>query len=462
MQSGLPDAEFVTDLDLVGDIWTDRPNFPAAVAWELDAKYTGEKRSARMRRVRRAMERAGCTIHLMTALDDIAWMYNIRGNDIDYNPVAMAYTLLTENSAVLYIAETAADFVLRSALEEDGVIIRNYVDIYEDITKISAGEVLLLDKSAVNTKLVKSIPHGVRTVSKTNPAALMKCVKTRTEQENERQAHIKDGIAVTRLIYWLKNTRSGGLTEFDVAGKLEQLRRQGDDYIGQSFAPIIASGAHGAIVHYEADENTNAVIEDDTFLLMDTGGHYLQGTTDITRTIATGRLTESQKIHYTSVLKGNLNITDAYFKAGVSGNNLDYLAREPLWEYGLDYNHGTGHGVGYLLNVHEGPNAIRLKRAGTPFVPGMITSNEPGVYLEGQYGIRLENLILCVHAEIEGFLKFETLTMVPFDRDAIIPGLLTPKQRKVLNDYHKKVYQTISPYLAPQEREWLAKATAEI
>ena len=287
---------------------------------------------------------------------------------------------------------------------------------------------------------------------------------------NERFAHILDGVAVTKLIYWMKQLQKSGtlksVTELDVCEKLEEFRNMGEGYMQQSFAPIVATGAHGAIVHYAPTEESNALLEDNTFVLMDTGAQYLYGTTDITRTVALGELTQEQKIHYTAVLKGNLNLANAKFKYGCTGVNLDYLARKPLWEIGMDFNHGTGHGVGYLLNVHEGPNGIRLKEAdgtvGTVFREGMITSDEPGLYLEGRYGIRIENLMLCLKdkkTEFGQFMKFETLTLVPHERSAILTEMMTKEEIDLLNCYHATVYEKIASYLTVPEREWLKEQT---
>ncbi|MDE6566866.1 MAG: M24 family metallopeptidase, partial [Lachnospiraceae bacterium] len=308
-----------------------------------------------------------------------------------------------------------------------------------------------------------------------NPTGLAKAIKNETERERERQAHIWDGVAVTKLLYWLKQQQesqllaNGEITEREVAKRLEAYRQEWQDYLGPSFAPIIAAGEHGAIVHYEPTEETDAPLCMNTLVLMDTGGHYLQGTTDITRTLALGEVPREQKEHYTAVLCGNLRLGNAYFKHGYSGTHLDYLAREPLWRLGLDFNHGTGHGVGYLLSVHEGPQGIRQKepggRVGTVLEEGMVLSNEPGVYLSGEYGIRLENLMLCVQDRQTSwgdFMRFETLTMVPFDRDAILPECMGEEELRWLNEYHSEVYDKISPYLDQQEAEWLAEVTAPL
>lgn len=466
---------YQTQMDLVGELWQDRPALSAEPIWLLADNYSGRSRQAKLQDVRRAMEQNSVDMYLLTSLDDIAWLYNFRGNDIAYNPVALAYTLLTKSQAVLYIASEAVDQETADALWQDGIELRPYMQIYEDLEHLVIEERIWIDPRYVNVALASRIPQGVQIFCKPNPTEFAKAIKNDVEMENERQAHIQDGVAVTKLICWLKKQqeteafRRGEITELVVADKMEEYRRQRPDYVEQSFAPIIATGAHGAIVHYEPTEETDIPVGMDTFVLMDTGGQYLQGTTDITRTVVMGNVSRQQKEHYTAVLCGNLRLGDAYFKSGYSGCHLDYLAREPLWRLGLDFNHGTGHGVGYLLNVHEGPQGIRRKemgdRIGTELQEGMITSNEPGVYLEGQYGIRLENLVLCRRDQktsMGQFMRFETLTMVPFDRDAILPECMEERDLHLLNAYHQKVYEKISPYLTGEEAKWLAWATAPL
>jgi Xaa-Pro aminopeptidase len=462
---------YIEDIDLPGKLWQDRPKLPAFPVWILEDCYTGQSRTDKLRAVRKSMEEAKADCHLLTALDDIAWLYNIRGNDIAYCPMALAYSIVTRERAILYIDEAAVSDV-RAILENDEIELKPYFDIYKDIKELGTEGInsILLDKKTVNIALVSALPDNIKILDKINPTTIMKAEKNKTEMDNEEAAHIKDGVAVTRLIYWLK-TRSevSDITELDVCNKLEELRKQGEDYLGQSFAPISASGAHGAVVHYEPTEKTNIPLVNNSFLLLDTGGHYLQGTTDITRTIVIGKVNDIQKQHYTAVLRGNLNLAAAVFKAGTGGTNLDILARQPLWELGLDYNHGTGHGVGYLLNVHEGPNAFRQHEAdntcGVPLKEGMITSDEPGVYLEGEYGIRLENMILCKKGkktELGQYYYFKTLTLVPFDKAAIAAEFLSDRELELLNSYHKKVWDSISPYLNTDEQKWLKEATAPI
>lgn len=477
---------YVEHEDIVGKIWGNRPELSHEPLWILEECFAGMSREEKLRNLRKQMEEVGADYHLLTSLDDIAWLYNIRGNDIAYNPVVLAYSLIDRmgKQTILYVQDGTVGKQEQKILEDGGITLCSYFDIYEDIKKIGYGEFcpesdskvsVMVDEDGVNAALYSCIPEHVRIISRRNPTHLAKAVKNSVEIKNERLAHIKDGVAVTKLIYWLKTLQSnedfqkGEITELRVSQKLLELRKALDGFIEQSFAPIIATGAHGAIVHYEPTKDTDVPIENNNFLLMDTGGQYVEGTTDITRTVVMGEITKEQKMHYTAVLRGNLNLANAHFKEGVAGANLDYLARSPLWELGLDYNHGTGHGVGYLLNVHEGPNAIRLKNGdgtvGTVFEEGMITSNEPGLYLENQYGIRLENLILCKKAEKTSagqFMEFETLTMVPFDRDGILPECMSSKEQELLNVYHERVYKEISPYLEEEERVWLYDATRPI
>lgn len=460
---------YIENIDLVGEIWKDRPSFPKNRIWLLSEKYSGKSRKDKLTELRETMRHAGADAVLLATLDDIAWLYNLRGYDIPYNPVALSYTMIYLDRAVFYRdSETMGEEVQKS-LKKDGIEIAPYFQVYEDVKKLQ-GITLLFDKEKINVALKNAIPSNVSVINQTNPTTLSKAKKNLTEMENERYAHILDGVAVTKLIYWLKQVHKTGeiqnVTELDVCEKLENLRKQGEGYLQQSFEPIVATGAHGAIVHYEPTEESNALLGDNTFVLMDTGGQYLYGTTDITRTVSLGELTREQKIHYTTVLKGHLNLASAKFKYGCTGVNLDYLARSPLWEMGLDFNHGTGHGVGYLLNVHEGPNGIRLKEAGgsigTILEEGMTTSNEPGLYLEGKYGIRIENLMLCLKdkkTEYGQFMKFETLTMVPYDREAILPEIMSEKEVELLNQYHEVVYEKLSPYLTKNEKTWLMEQT---
>lgn len=464
---------YAETLDLVGELWRDRPDFPAHPIWELDEAYAGQSRADKLRFLREKMAALGADWHLLSSLDDVAWLYNLRGGDVAYSPVFYSYTLLSADHAILYAAPEAVSEELRARLEADGVTLRPYLQVYEDLKALPAGQQLLLSRARTNVALIGAVADGVKLIDKPNPSTLAKAEKNPVEMENERQAHIQDGVAVTRMVRWLREQEKAGafergeITELDVSEKLLGYRKERPGFVDQSFSPIVASGEHGAIVHYEATEESNIPVRLNSFLLVDTGGHYLQGSTDITRTVAIGELTEEQKRHYTAVLRGHLDVAAACFKHGCTGVNLDILARMPLWELGLDYNHGTGHGVGYLLNVHEGPQGLRLKDlgGGTPFEEGMLTSDEPGLYLAGQYGIRIENLMLCVkgqETEMGQFMGFEMVTMVPYERRAILPEMLTERELHQLNDYHAKVCRLLSPWLTEEERAWLEEETAPI
>lgn len=461
---------FSVNDDLIGEIWEDRPVLSCEPVMELDIRWTGKSRADKIAEIREQMKAKEADTFILTSLDDIAWLLNIRGNDIHCCPVVLSYLVMMENELRLYANAAAFSEEIRSNLEADGVKIYPYDDVYSYVQTISSDKEVLLSRANVNSRLVSNIPSEVTILDEPNLTLLPKAVKNKTEMENERIAHIKDGIAVTKFIYWLKkNVTRTTITELSAAEKLYQFRSEQEHFLGDSFDPIIAYGTHAAIVHYSATEATDIPLEARGMVLADTGGHYLEGTTDITRTIVLGPVTAKEKKFFTAVLRGNLNLAAAKFKYGCTGLNLDYLARGPLWELGEDYNHGTGHGVGYLLNVHEGPNSFRWKNLpGNPapvLEEGMITSDEPGYYLENEFGIRHENLVLCKKAEKTSFgqfMCFEPLTMVPFDLEGINPEEMTERERKLLNDYHQKVYTTISPYLDEEEKEWLKQATREI
>lgn len=457
--------------DLVGDIWEDRPALPCEPVSELDVKWTGKSRKDKCGELRKALREKGADAFVLTVLDDIAWLLNIRGGDIPCNPVVLSYLAVTEQEILLFANERAFSRRVREALAGDGVSLRPYHDIYAYVESLPAGSTVLLCRDRVNSRLVESVPEGVRILDEENPTLLPKAVKNETEVENERTAHIKDGVAVTKFIFWLKqNVGKVKMTEISAAEHLETLRAQQEHFMGDSFEPIVSYGPHAAMNHYSATPETDVEILPEGLLLVDTGGQYLEGTTDVTRTIVMGPVSEEQKKYFTAVLRGMLNLADAKFRHGCSGISLDILARGPLWDMGEDFNHGTGHGVGYFLNVHEGPNSFRWKkspRRGEDCVleEGMITSDEPGYYVEGQYGIRHENLIVCRkdrETPFGEFMRFEHLTMAPFDLDGIVPEQMTERERALLNRYHAEVYEKISPYLTPEEQKWLKEATRAI
>ena len=481
------------ELDLVDELWADRPELSHEPVFELPFSYTGETRADKLARVRTSIRSAGADVRVISALDEIAWLLNLRGNDIDCNPVFLSYMLIADEDCRLYINDAILNDEITRELAVDGITLHPYNEIYTDLKRLpgviqthkKAEQVtILLDGCQANYRLRSCILETVSVVDEPSAIQLMKAQKNSVECENERNAHIKDGVAVTKFIYWLKHhIGTETITELSAAEKLESFRKEQKGYIEPSFDTISAYGPHGAIVHYEPTEETNVELKPESFLLVDSGGQYMEGTTDITRTITLGALTEEEKWAYTLVLIGHLNLAAARFKHGTRGENLDYLAREPLWRYGLDFNHGTGHGVGYLLNVHEGPNRIHFRimeerRPTAVFEEGMITSDEPGLYIEGRFGIRHENLVLCKkagkpagklpevflkEAEANGtFLEFETLTWVPFDTEALIPELMTDREIWRLNEYHKNVYEKIAPHLTEEERIWLEQATSPV
>lgn len=453
-----------SDVDLVNQIWRDRPEIEFKKVWRLMDRYAGVSYPEKVSKIRKILNEEHVHTLLMTSLDEIAWILNIRGEDIHCNPVFMAFMVITKYDSFVFANIQSFDEKMIYRLSEEGVKIRDYSEIYDYISCIPGGTSLWLDKTTANYKILKSINSDVEIIDKFTPPLNMKAIKNKTEIEHIINAHIMDGVAMTRFIYWLKhNMGEENLTELSIVDKIEEFRKLCKTYLGPSFDTIVGYADHGAIIHYQPSEDTNYEIKPDNFVLIDSGGHYVEGTTDITRTIALGEITEEQKKMYTAVLRGNLNLTNAKFLSGCTGVSLDYLARQPLWEIGYDYRHGTGHGVGYLLNVHESPNAFRYTvrkniEENAEVKPGMVTSNEPGVYIENNYGIRLENLILCVKkqkTEYGQFLGFDTLTLVPFDVDAIDVKFMKAEEIELLRSYHKMVYKTISPYLNEEEKEWL-------
>lgn len=472
---------FEGNYDLVERFWSERPKLSFYPVWELELSQSGISRAEKLAVVREKIAEKGADAHLLTSLEDIAWLLNLRGGDIHCNPVFLSYLYITKDDCVLFAGGEKEDREIfpkdiREHLAEDGIELRFYEEVYEFSAQL-LGQKVLLNEKTVNQRLLDNLSAHCSLIFSENFTTVLKALKNETELSNMRNAHIKDGTAVTKFLYYMKQYKEAlktgqwkgqPLTEMKAAEILEDFRKEQDGYFGPSFDPIMAYGEHGAIVHYSAIKETDAVIKAEGFLLSDTGGHYKDGTTDITRTIslAAGPLTEEEKRHYTLVLKANLALLSAKFPKGVCGNSLDALAREPLWAEGLDFNHGTGHGVGYILSVHEGPNAFRTYRGKgradmTAIVPGMITSDEPGLYFEGKYGIRLENLIECVEEE-NGFYGFRPLTFVPFDRESIEPTLLNNREKFILNSYHRQVCDKISICLGEKEKEWLKKETAPI
>ncbi len=461
-------ASIACENDLVGEVWTDRPALSAGPVTELSADMVGQSRAEKLMNLRAALAKENASAVVIASLMDVCWLMNLRGSDVACTPVVLSFAAVTGDEAVLFINEKVLSEDIAHHLREDGVTIRSYEAVYDYVRALPGDAKVMLNLGVVNSKLSACVPAGVKIIDKPDPTTLPKAMKNEREVENFRIAHVKDGVAVTKFMWWLKtNVGKVEMDEISVAEQLEAFREEQEHYIGPSFEPIMAYAEHGAIVHYSATQATNAKLAPRSFLLSDTGGHYLEGSTDITRTFALGELTDDEKRFYTLVLKGNLQLGNAQWKYGCTGANLDYLAREPLWRLEMDYNHGTGHGVGYILSVHEGPQSIhwgRMKNA-VPLEVGMVTSNEPGFYLEGAFGVRLENLTAVREVQSNGygrFLRFETLTMVPFDLDAILPELLGEENRMLLNAYHAKVRETLLPYMDEAQAAWLRDATRAI
>lgn len=454
-----------TDEDLLDGIWKDRPALSCEPVWLLDEKYSGKKTSDKLSKVREEMKKKKADIHLMTSLCDIAWLLNVRGGDISYVPVPLSFLALTEEECIWFVQSGAVDEEVRDYVRKNHITVREYREFYEYVKKLE-GKTVLLDRGAVSCSICSSIPDSCRIMDEPDVAALMKAVKNKTEIDNIRKAHIKDAVAVCRFMYWLKtNAGSIPMTELSAAEYLEGLRKEQEGFLEPSFETISAYKEHGAIVHYAPVPETDASVEGQGFLLVDSGGHYLEGTTDITRTFAVGAVTEEMKTDYTLVCAACLNLAATCFLYGCTGKNLDLAARAPFWEKGLDYKHGTGHGVGYLLSVHEGPNAFRWRKPEAVMEEGMVTTDEPGLYKEGKYGIRLENELLCRKGEKNEygqFMYFENLTFVPYDLDAIAAEKLTDTERKRLNEYHAAVYSVVSPFLRGEELAWLKDATRKV
>lgn len=460
---------YVTE-DLVDIIWTERPSLPAHKVWILEQEYAGMSTEEKLSQVREQMKQEGADVHILASLYDIAWLLNLRGDDIDHVPVFLSFVAVEEKKTTLFINQEILDDKVKKYLKDNQIQVEDYEKIYAYAENLKDNKVLM-SLEEVNYRIAENVQKHSQIVDAPNPSLLLKSIKNETELENTRIAHLKDAVAVTKFMYWLKtNIGKKEITEISASDYLEKLRKEQEHFLDVSFDTICAYGANAAMMHYSASEESNAVLKPEGFLLVDSGGHYLEGTTDITRTFALGELSHEQKKHFTAVCRSNLNLANAKFLYGCSGINLDILARGPLWDMGIDYRCGTGHGVGHILNVHEGPNGFRWKivqerNDSGKLEAGMITTDEPGVYLEGAYGIRLENELICVKDEKNEygqFMKFENITYVPMDLDAILPEEMTFREKQELNEYHQMVYEKISPYLNEEERIWLKEYTRAI
>lgn len=456
------DIKMVTDKDLVGRIWDDRPALPCTETFHYDEKYAGKSISEKLTQVREAMKGYNCRSHIVTKIDEIAWLYNLRAHDVPHFPVALAYTIIKENDAMIYIEASRLDEESKTLFAQNHIQVKDYEAIYEDVKTLEGP--VLVDGNFVNSKIVYSLNTEI--VYAQDPIVLLKAMKNEIELANTRNAHIKDGVACTKFMYWLMQNVNNGISEMSAQEKLQGLRKEQADYLEDSFNTICAYKEHAAMMHYSSNEETNVELKPEGMLLVDSGGQYLDGTTDITRTFVLGSITEEEKKWFTLALKGHIRLEKANFLYGCRGLNLDILARGPLWDLDMDYQCGTGHGVGHLSNVHEAPNGFRWKivperNDSCVLEEGMITSNEPGVYVEGEFGIRHENEMVVVKGNKNfygQFMHFETLTFVPFDRKGIDKSLLSEDELAWLNDYHASVYEKISPFLTNEEAEWLKEA----
>ena len=465
-----------SDVDFIGEIWDHRPEMAENPLWILDARYAGETVSEKAGQVRKLLHRKKADALVLTAPEDVMWLLNLRGNDVTNTPVALCYLILTEGEIRFFPREKALTEEVRTYLSENGVIVDAYGRIYDAVSEFPENTKVFLSMERVNDRLYRKISEKYTVVRGFSPTSLLKAVKNETERQNLRKAHVKDGAALVKALRLIDlkaasaREKCESFTEWDAARIIDNERRKQDGFVDVSFETISGFGANGAIIHYEPRKETAAEIENRSFLLLDSGGHYLEGTTDITRTLAMGPLTPEEKKAYTLVLKGHLALAMAEFPAGTAGGELDSLVRAPLWKEGLDYRHGTGHGIGYLLSVHEWP--ANMNRKSSPerkkeeiFKPGMLTSDEPGVYVEGKFGVRIENDLLCKEirkTEYGCFYGFENLTLCPIDTRPVLTELLTEDEKAYLNAYHKRVYAELYPLLSTEEREWLQAATREI
>lgn len=464
-------GKLYTTEDLVDIIWEDRPALPQATTWVLKDKYSGENMRSKVGRIRQEMKEKKADAHLVTSLYDIAYILNLRGDDIDCVPVFLSFLVITRDSIILFADTTNWPEEVMSYLQDNDVKLYPYDMVYHFMQSADmADRRVLLDRSLVNYNLIQALPGSTQIVDGPNPSELMRSIKNETEINNTRLAHIKDGVACTKAIKYIKeNIGKEPMTEITASDLYEKYRREQENFVDLSFTTIAAYGPNAAMMHYSAKPGSEATLKPEGFLLVDSGAHFLEGTTDITRTIALGDLTDQMKEYYTIVLRCHLRLMAAHFPDGVTGANLDVLSRGPVWDMGLDYRCGTGHGVGHILNVHEGPNSFRWRIAegasSAAIKPGMITTDEPGLYIEDGFGIRIENELLCVEGETTeygSFRHFESLTVCPIDLDPVIPEMLTEYEKATLNEYHAFVRQTLQPYLSDEENAWLAKETRDI
>ncbi len=451
----------------IDEIWEERCDFPNSKAEDYKEEFAGESRTSKINKLQEILKLSGFDSIVLTALDDIAWLFNIRGKDIEFNPVLISYALISLDKAILFIKTNKVDKELKKILEKD-IILKDY-DNFENYFQNNniLGNNCLMDFDVASKWVFDIVPSKTKIEDISDPVADLKAIKNNIELKGMKKAHIKDGVALVKFLYWCdKNLEKNNFDEYGVAEKLMMFRKEQENYRGLSFETISAFKENGAIVHYAPSKSQSKKIEGNGLLLLDSGAQFLEGTTDITRTLAVGEPTEEEKLMFTKVLQGHIDLFLAQFPQGTCGKQLDTIARKPLWDMELNYGHGTGHGVGVYLNVHEAPPSISYYRCnGEELKEGMITSNEPGYYKEGEYGIRIENLIYVDKArnyDNTGFLCFKNLTMCPYDKKLIVPELLNENQKKYINEYHQEVWDKLNKYLNEEEKEWLRKATSAI
>nr|WP_312291412.1 aminopeptidase P family protein [Clostridium chromiireducens] len=455
----------VMDKDLIDQIWIDKPKMPKEMIFLHDIKYCGKSAGEKIQEVRNEMKKLGGKSYIIASLDDIAWLYNIRGNDVKYTPVVLAYALIDEKEAVLYTNEEKVSGIDKEKLSSEGIEIKSYEDVFKDIKEIK--DSVILDSDKVSAYIYEQIRDDVKKIEELNISTRLKAIKNNTEVKSIKNCQLRDGVAMVKFIKWIKeNVDKETITELTLADKLCEIRSQGDLFIEESFGTISGYKEHAAMMHYSATEESAYKLEKEGILLVDSGGQYFDGTTDITRSIILGQISEEEKRDFTLVLKAHINLMKARFLKGTTGSNIDILSRRVLWEEGIDYKCGTGHGVGFCLSVHEGPQTIRPIPNKIALEPGMILTNEPGIYREGKHGIRTENIMLVIEAEKNDefgeFYKFETLSYCPIDIEGIDAELLTRDERYWLNNYHKETYEKLSPLLNDDEKQFLKEVTREI
>ena len=452
----------IVDFDLLAEVWEKRPALAAERIFILEDKYTGKSYKEKVKEIRAVLKEKGADYNIISSLDDIAWIYNFRGDDVQHNPVALSFTVISEKKASLYIDKNKLNEEAKKYFKDNKVEIKEYFEFFEDIKKLKGN--ILVDFNKISYAIYEAISKNTL-INSMNPSTYLKAHKNETEITNTKEIHIQDGVAIVKFMYWLKNNyKKENITEFSAEEKINSLREKIEGYIDLSFSTISAFGKNAAMMHYSAPEKNSTKIEDGVYLL-DSGGTYLKGTTDITRTFFLGKVGKQEKTDNTLVLKGMLALSRAKFLFGATGTNLDVLARQFLWNVGIDYKCGTGHGVGHILNVHEGPHGIRFQYNPQRLEVGMIVTNEPGAYIEGSHGIRIENELLVKEAcetEHGKFLEFETITYAPIDLDGILKTLLTKEEKQQLNEYHLEVYKKLSPYLNKKEKEFLKEYTKSI